>query len=117
MREIKFSHLYQKLLDEHNDMIDTATLLDVIPVELSECSRAFLDYDTDGGKFILPPKGKYLMLVFKKPKEGTGISADNLFTTLRRYTPEKMDYYRGLVGSDLQVVYAHENPSLLKEGV
>ena len=33
---IKFSHAYQKLLDSHNDVVETATLLQVISVIITE---------------------------------------------------------------------------------
>jgi hypothetical protein len=39
MPQIKFSHKYQKILNCHNDVIDTATLLQVIPVNLEELYR------------------------------------------------------------------------------
>jgi hypothetical protein len=101
---IKFSHLYRKLLDESNDIIEGAYLLEVLVVELAELSAAFLDYDTDSGKFTLPKRGKYMMLIFKKPHEDY-ICAFNLFTTLRRWTAEKEAYYRSLIGKPLGVEY------------
>ncbi len=92
MTQIKFSHIYQKLLDSHNDAVDTATLLHVNIIELSEAHQSFIAYDTDDGKYKLPDKGKYLMLLFLKPHESY-VTDKNIFTTLRRYTPEKHRYY------------------------
>ena len=99
MPQIKFSHKYQKLLNSHNDVIETATLLQVIPVNLEDLSQYFLDYDTDKGTYELPKRGKYLMLIFLK--EHTDL---NLFTTLRRFTPEKFCFYSRNVGKVFQVM-------------
>lgn len=100
---IKFSHTYDKLLDSYNDVITEAILLQVIEVEIADLSFAFLDYDTDSGKFKLPKTGKYIMLIFLKPyclhEKGM-----NLFTTLRRYTQQKFEYYYDLIGQTFEVV-------------
>jgi hypothetical protein len=99
---IKFSHRYKKLLNENNEVVKTATLLHVQIVNLEDLSPGFLCYDTDDGKYKLPSWGKYLMLIFLKPEtENTGA---NLFTTLRRYTPEKYVYYCNGIGRTFDVV-------------
>jgi hypothetical protein len=95
--KIKFSHTYQKLLDSHNDVIETATLLHVQIVNLEDLRLSFINYDTDNGKYKLPSKGKYLMLIFLKPHEDF-VTDLNLFTTLRRFTDEKYDYYCNGIG-------------------
>jgi hypothetical protein len=71
-------------------------LLDVIEIDLKTLSKPFLDYDTDNGKYVLPKKGKYLMLIFEK---NIGNDELDLFTTLRRYTPEKYTYYNLQIGN------------------
>lgn len=98
MKSIKFSHIYTKLLDEHNDVIECATLIDVRHVDLRDLHQKFKDYDTDNGLYKLPPKGIYLMLTFLKPPESEGTCAANLFTTLRRFTPNKDTYYSTAIG-------------------
>ena len=98
MRSINFSHIYTKLLDEHNDVIEYATLIDVRHVELANLSQKFRDYDTDNGFYQLPPKGIYLMLTFLKPYESDGTCAANLFTTFRRSTARKDKYYYEAIG-------------------
>jgi len=100
---INFSHLYPKLLDEHNDLIEWATLLDVSLVELADLSGSFLGYDTNYGEFPLPKKGQYLLLLFLKPPAIPGVCATNLFTTLRRSTPAKHNYYQALIGREFEV--------------
>lgn len=103
MPKIKFSHTYSKLLDGYNDLIESAVLLCVYEIDLEHQHPLFLAYDTDNGLFPLPKKGKYIMLLFKKPLK-TGAVDENLFTTLRRYTSQKYDYYYDLVGKEFEIV-------------
>ena len=102
MKTIKFSYPYSKLMDEHNDLIETAKLIEVIPIALEAMSVAFKSYDTDDGHFVLPKKGEYLMLIFQKPKPEYLCSSD-LFTTLRRSTPQKLTYYKSAIGETFNV--------------
>lgn len=109
---IKFSHLYQKVLDAHNDMIETAVLLEVLRVNLEDLHPAFLEYDTDAYKYTrLPKKGQYLLLLFLKPPTSPGITDANLLTTLRRETPDKYTYYLNLRGREFEVRYTPETPT------
>jgi len=98
MKTIKFSHAYTKLLDEHNDVIEYATLIDVHHVDLANLHPKFIAYDTDNGAYQLPKKGIYLKLTFLKPPESEGTCAANLFTTLRRSTVSKDRFYHDAVG-------------------
>lgn len=104
MPQIFFSHLYPKLLDSHNNMIDSAKLIGLFRVKLEDLHPSFLFYDTDNGKYKLPKRGDFLMLLFLKPFE-TYICDQNLFTTLRRYTPQKDIYYQKKVGMDFDIIY------------
>lgn len=103
MPQIKFSHKYQKILNSHNDVIETATLLQVCPVNLENLSKEFLAYDTDNGIYKLPAHGKYLMLLFLKEHESYTTDL-NLFTTLRRFTPEKYSFYLSQIGKVFDVI-------------
>jgi hypothetical protein len=105
--KIKFSHPYQKLLNSHNDVIETARLLQVGFVRLETCTPEFIEYDTDGGKYKLPKEGEYIILIFEKPHESY-TSDRNLFTTLRRYTHRKYEYYQNLIGKTFDVVLVNE---------
>jgi hypothetical protein len=98
MPVIKFSHYYNKLYNKKREIVEMATLLDVVVVQLEDLSKEFLDYDTDDGLFMLPKKGMYLMLIFLK------WGGDGLFTTLRRDTDEKREYYIRNIGSVYNVV-------------
>jgi len=97
MPTIKFSYTYNKLFLD-GKLIKEAILLDVIPVKIENLSKDFLNYDTDQGEYKLPKKGEYLLLIFQK-------SCTNIFTTLRRYIPEKEEYYRKLIGETFTIEY------------
>jgi len=94
MPKIKFSHNYVKL----NGIAKNVELLEVINVNLENLSETFLSYDTDN-IYKLPKQGKYLMLIFRKT-----FMLGNLFTTLRRRTPQKEKYYRSQIGAFFEVV-------------
>lgn len=106
MPTIFFSHMYPKLLDSHNDVVESAKLLGLFRVKLEDLHSSFLSYDTDNGKCHLPKTGEYLMLLFLKPHESY-VTDQNLFTTLRRYTPQKYEYYQKKVGLDFDIVIKH----------
>lgn len=93
MKTIKFSHFYQKL----DGMVNhTAVLLDVLPVKLEDLSAEFLAFDTDSGRFKLPKRGNYLLLIFK--------GYTGLFPTLRAAWPTaKLEYYRSAIGEEFKI--------------
>lgn len=101
MAIIKFSYPFTKLFT-NSSLTETACLLQVLQVDLSDITQEMRDYDTDFGSYKLPAKGAYLMLIFMKPKGG------GLFTTLRRETPSKLEYYRGLMGTWLELDVHHD---------
>ena len=103
MKTIKFSHEYTKLLNESDTVMGMARLIHVVPVDLADLPTCFLEYDTDFGTYPLPKKGAYLMLIFQKIYEPYYTEANNLFTTLRRSTPEKIKYYTGAIGDIFEV--------------
>ena len=96
MKKIKFSHNYTKL-----KLLDNPThakLIQLFNVAYDELSEDLLKYDTayPGGYYPLPSGGEYLLLIFLSPK--------GLFTTIRRYTPEKHEYYKSSVGETFEVI-------------
>lgn len=101
MNKIKFSHRYNKLriIGFHGEVgyISRTRLLEVIPVNLEDLHRAFIAYDTDIGKYKLPNKGKYMLLIFSK-------GGKDIFTTIRRFTPQKYEYYKCERGEMFEVV-------------
>lgn len=94
---IKFSHKYKKLHDANGSIIENAILLDVIKVNLEDLSKDFLDFDTDNGLFELPETGVYSMLIFKKT------NTNDIFTTLRKWSQEKFDFYKSKTGSSFKI--------------
>ncbi len=105
MREIKFSHEYEKLFDDYGGITEYAFLLEVFPVNIEDLSNSFIKYDAgyfdenDNYKqYPLPKKGKYIVLLF--------VSTINrhAFTTIRRYTPRKYEYYKKARGEMFKVV-------------
>lgn len=99
MAKIKFSHYYYKLLSVAKEQIYTrkAKLLETIPVNLEDLYESFIAYDTDLGKYALPKKGKYILLILEKDNQ-------EIFTTIRRFTPQKFEYYKGKRGETFEVV-------------
>jgi hypothetical protein len=109
MPEIKFSHVYNKLLDANGQPVKTARLLLVTVISLEELNAAkhFYEYDTDNGKYKIPYSDHYLLLLFQKPD-------GSLFTTVRnRYNPKfyknlpacKDNYYRALVNQEFNIKF------------
>ena len=77
-------------------LITQAKLLETIQVRLEDLSPAFLAYDTDNGKYKLPVQGLYIMLIFEKKNS-------NIFTTIRRFTPQKYEYFSSKRGEMFEV--------------
>lgn len=97
MRKIKFSHEYQKF--PHTP--SPSRLIQVIEIDSTQLSDQFRAYDTrtlDNEMYKLP-KGKLIILLL--------LTADyipHLWTTIRRYTPTKCDYYQSCVGDLFEIV-------------
>lgn len=95
MSKIKFSHRYNKMPRDFQH----SKLLEVLPVRLEDLSADFLRYDTsylDGGEernYKLPETGAYMILVLQ-----AGSGCGQLWTTIRSQSPEKLNYYRSLIG-------------------
>jgi len=109
--QIKFSHMqYCKFPNElcmllENGLKPKVRLLEALEINKEELSESFIDFDTayltgpdltDIEHYKLP-EGKLILLLF-------GSAMDNVFPTLRRWTPEKWAYYRKNVGKLFRVV-------------
>jgi len=102
---IRFSHRYKKL--NEGKIITEAKLLQVLDVKLEELCPEFLQYDTgywtregECAYYPLPKKGNYLLLFFE--------SLYGVFTTIRRSTPQKREYYKAQEGKAFEVVIKDE---------
>ena len=89
MNKITFSHNYRKLREAGVQEGSTVCLIEVINVNLEQLSQAFLNFDTDNGTYELPTNGRAMLLIFKAEL--------GIFTTLRRWTPQKERYYRSQI--------------------
>jgi len=107
MHQIKFSHSYLKFgYVSINGNGSKAELLQALEVEDFQLSPVFSRYDTEyadipptegkiNGCYELP-KGKLILLIF--------LTKHGIFTTIRRWTPEKWKYYKGNEGHSFEVV-------------
>jgi len=107
MRVIKFSHRYTKLPADIESG-DDVTLLEVLNSRFEDLHPAFIKYDATTDKnelYPLPAKGACLVLIFQSTryKPYNNRLNDEIFTTVRRQTPEKEKYYKGLRGELLQL--------------
>lgn len=95
-RVIKFSETYTKIpkvvLKEKQSM-----LLACFEVHYDELHKFFIDYDTEfeGGQYRLPNAPLIVLLL-----KWDGI----LWTTIRRYTREKWEYYKNLEGETFEIL-------------
>jgi len=97
MNTIKFSHRYTKLPSTIKSG-GHVLLLEVLNSRFQDLHHAFIWYDatTDKGElYPLPKTGGCLVLIFQ--------FNNDIFTTIRRHTPEKENYYRGLRGEVLRL--------------
>jgi len=104
--KIKFSHRYTKLAIQ----TECATLIQVFIIDSSELTKEFIEYDTFYGvkegkpQFYELPKGKLLVLLFQENDN------DYLFTTIRRWTPQKEKYYKSMQGNIFEIVLTSTSP-------
>ncbi len=105
MRKIKFSHVYDKHFGI--DLEHPVKLIECESKNLEDFSNEFLEYDTtyfENREMLRYPlkKGRYLLLFFIDSK-------GMLFTTLRRETPSKLEYYMTSIGCDFELVIENKN--------
>lgn len=105
MAKIKFSHNYLKMPIQ----TECAKLLQIFIVDKNELSRTFIKYDTQYMENGCPkeyplPNGKLIVLLFDDEDNNC------IFTTIRRWTQQKEEYYRSLIDKYLDVeVSAHSS--------
>ena len=103
MRSIKFSHMYVKI--PHNVTNNSVVkLIEVFNSRFEDLHESFIEYDArtvKGDMYPLPKSGNCLILLLLD--DGLAFDQGGLFTTVRRSTPEKERYYKGLCGKELIV--------------
>ena len=102
---ITFSRQYPKLKNGQDVTIRKAKLMQVLSVELSELTHGFRNYDTAFGAIKLPEQGRALLLLFQKP------GGNDLFSSIRPWTPEQQALYDGRVGEVWDVVIHVKQPA------
>lgn len=95
MRKIKFSHEYHKMPVHHTP----SRLIQMFLIDRSNLSDQFVAYDTlnVNDEMYKLPKGKLIVLLL--------LTNDRcLWTTIRRHTPSKWDYYHAHIGELFEIV-------------
>lgn len=94
--KIKFSHDYYKFTV--NKLPFSATLVQCFKINYKDLSRCFVAYDIayDEGDCPLPKTDLIVLLLMDNEKR--------LFTTARRYTPDKWKHYKKHEGESFKLV-------------
>ena len=95
MEKIKFDHEYMKMPEGFK----TSAILEVFVANRSDLCPYFIEYDTvicGEGNYQLPT-GKLLVVLLQTWDF-------QLWTTIRRWTKEKEEYYRGLRGEFVECI-------------
>ena len=100
MTTIKFSHKYDKMPEDVSDTY----LIEVLTANKKDLHSAFIDHDTAYGlnNYELP-NGGLLILILKSYIRCAVGEVEEVWTTVRRQTPEKEAYYRNLRGTKVQI--------------
>lgn len=99
MNKINFNHSYEKL----NVCGDKAWLLQILRIHYNELSKDMKMYDTKWygintvGYYTIP-KTDLILLIFQS------IDTHSIFTTIRRWTPNKFKYYKSKEGEIFEIV-------------
>lgn len=101
MPSIKFSHQYPKL---HNQTTAQLLAIRILAAQSVNRNKSLIEYDTkffdlknNGyGYYELPQIGSLIQLIFVGDKEIP-------FCTLRRWTPDKVAYYKSLIGTTFKI--------------
>jgi len=103
MAAIRFSFYYSKLPPDP----DPSTLLEVFLIDRDDLHGSFIEYDTHivGGGHYTAPKGKLIVLLLQS-------CSGDVFTTMRRYTPDKHEHYLRLCGKPVNIVIEKPRESL-----
>jgi len=109
MNVIKFSHDYLKFGDYKLPF--RALLLDAWVVNRNDLHGQFVVYDTayfdhtapKGVNYYELPKGDVIILFFAV-RNGLNLMENFKFTTIRRYTPLKYEYYKKQCGTIFDMV-------------
>lgn len=100
INQIKFSHIYKKFPTNWNSGI--TYIKDIALVDYKDLTPEQIEEDTaivGGGNYPLPQTRLIWILLWT-----TGMKPSSAWGTMRRYTPQKFDYYSKLVGHEVKIV-------------
>lgn len=103
MNKITFSHKYYKLFAvAHQAPLVMAIKMNIkdLPDRLIEWDTAYGDFDEPAKHYDLSKLTEVLVLLF--------LSGDYLFTTIRRWTPQKEAFYRSKIGQIFEIEIKEE---------
>src|SRR3990167_690539 len=116
MNTIKFSHKYLKM--PINIKTRKTILIGVSLIHFKQLSEKFIMYDTSyesyntlfesSTMYVLPKTQLLLLTLFTENEQ-----IPKVWTTLRRFTPQKHDYYNKLIGQDIKILIV-ENKEILQ---
>lgn len=99
MLKIKFSHWYSKMPNCLRNG-DKVQLLEVFKKDFEDLGYKFIWYDTlrrnSSDRYNLPEAGPAIILLLHYHND--------IFTTVRRYTDDKYNYYTENIGNDFVVI-------------
>ena len=105
-KTIKFSETYEKMPFYADSPPVEAVLLEVFKVNSEDLYKRFVEFDTiyfdkkeNNWAYYKLPKGEILVLLLKSEFDG---GAD-LWTTIRRFTPQKYQYYKNARGETFNI--------------
>lgn len=96
---IKFSHRYEKMPKKIGSAFCSTQIVEIRVKEIKELHGIFIEYDTcklNGTYYELPKEGKVIIIYMVS-------TPCNLWTTIRRWTPKKEEYYKSLVGKEVDI--------------
>jgi len=99
---IKFSEEYYKMLNNEDEAIPkNAVLMEVFKVNSKDLHPRFVEYDTmffdkekNNNAYYKLPKGEILVLLLKTEHTSGFWNNNMVWTTIRRFTPQKYEYYK-----------------------
>jgi len=108
METIKFSHEYFKMPEVFFDKGKQNTyLIGVSFANIKDLPEEFVEWDTlyeenNELKHYELPKGKVMVLLLFTVKPNPD-GRKTLWTTIRRWTPDKEDFYSNLIGKEVNI--------------
>ena len=108
LRMIKFSHLYYKMpltIEDYKTVV-----LDVFVTDLGKLPEEFLKYDmaywdekNQKTEYYRLDFKKAIVIVLFSTYKYSNYTDKKLWTTIRKWTPEKEKYYKELIGKEVMI--------------